>query len=101
MAARSCDHPGHDGKAGGQLRVVVQNVGICAQIMRALLHRGPLRLRQAPRRRTVPEACGHLAATPTQQVLQPPRHPGLSLQWCRRVEGVGRFPPLRLVYQGL
>ena len=47
MAARPFDHAGRDRKAGGQIRVVVQEVGILTQIMRALLHRGPLRLRQA------------------------------------------------------
>src|SRR5215471_15053598 len=69
MATRPFDHPGRDRKAGGQIRVVVQKVGILAQIMRALLHRGTLRLRQATLCRTASETCGHLAAASTQEVL--------------------------------
>src|SRR5215467_6718453 len=92
MATRPFDHPGRDRKAGGQRRVVVQKVGILAQIMRALLHRGTLRLRQASLCRTASEACGYLAAASTQEVLEPRRHPGRSRQWCPRMEGFGRFP---------
>lgn len=65
MAARPFDHPRGDGKTRGQIRVVVQAVGLLAQIMRALLHWGTLRLRQTTLRRTASEACGHLAAAPT------------------------------------
>src|SRR5438067_13839624 len=94
MAALPFDHASRDRKAGGQIRVIVQEVSILTQIMRAMLHRGTLRLRQATRRCRTPEVGYDLAAAPAQQLLQPRRYPSLSLQGCCRVEGFGRWPQI-------
>src|SRR5712691_3938326 len=69
VATGAFDDPRGNGETRGQIGVVMQEVRILQQIVRALVYRGALLLREATQRRTASHPRRHVLAAPAQPLL--------------------------------